>query len=232
MKLSVKNSAKGRQKSRKHSPSFSPSFFLYLPANTSFKWNKEKKLEEKEGFPCQMYSLVYLICLNVHPPPMDKSKNRPMYGKGSARAELAERWKMGNLWQMAIFWIRRTGNQASTGPLPLAWEGIFSISSLRPMKNITSFPKCLETAGHFSRMESFYHKFFIFDPSSCQCLMDQRKWNKNNFVSFYLPSMNCQVWRIPTFFNYFLFPLRISAGQLDKAIYPAWLATSCAVAQS
>lgn len=156
------------------------------------KKKKKKKLEEKQGFPYPMYSLVYLICLYVLSP-MDKGKNWPMHGKGSARAELAERWKMGNLCQMAIFWIRQTGNQASTELQPLAWEVIFCTSSLRPMKNITGFQKHLEKAGLFSRMESFYNKLFIFDPSSWQC------WNKNNFFSLHLPSINCQVWRISTF---------------------------------
>lgn len=51
---------------------------------------------------------------------MHKGKNRPLYGAGSARAEPAE-MDDGEFakCQMAIFWIRRTGYQAATGPLPL-----------------------------------------------------------------------------------------------------------------
>lgn len=159
--------------------------------------------------------------------PMHKGKNLHLYGKGSARAELAE-MEDGEFakCQMAIFWIRRIGNQAAKGPPPLAWEGIFYISSLRPTKNIftkkkkSRFPKHLENAGYFSRVVSFYHKLFIFNPSSWQC------WNKNIFFLFHLPSINCQVWKIPTFS-----PQNFSRPA-DKAIYPPWLTILCIVVQS
>lgn len=144
----------------------------------------------KTSFPCQMYSLACLICLNVLSPPCIKAKIDPVwkkFSKSRTGREMEDR-------EFAVFWIRKTGNQAAAGPLPLACTVIFCISSLRPMKKISVFPKHLENAGYFSRVKSCYHKLFIFDPSSWQYP------NKNNCFSFYLPSINCQVWKIPTLF--------------------------------
>lgn len=41
-----------------------------------------------------------------------------------------------------------------------------NLSYIKPQtnENITIFPKHLENAGHFSRVKSFYHKLFKFDP--------------------------------------------------------------------
>lgn len=84
----------------------------------------------KTSFPCQMYSLACLICLNVLSSPCIKAKIDPVWKKFS-KSRTGREMEDG---EFAVFWIRKTGNQAAAGPLPLACKVIFCISSLRPMK--------------------------------------------------------------------------------------------------
>lgn len=133
-------------------------------------------------------------CLSYLPqctfPPMHKGKNRPCMEK----VQQEQNWQRDGRWGICCLLDQKDRQPGSRRTSASCLQS--NLLYIKPQTNekISVFPKHLENAGYFSRVKSCYHKLFIFDPSSWQYP------NKNNCFSFYLPSINCQVWKIPTLF--------------------------------
>lgn len=121
---------------------------------------------------------------------MNKGKNRPPWWKGSARAELADRWKMRHL--PSVRWpSSRSKAQAARQLQDLSFlprKKSLDYQALDQIKN-DSLSKTFKECWTFQKggKTSFYSKWVTFDPSSWGC------WDKYNYFSFHLPSFNCQV---------------------------------------
>lgn len=85
---------------------------------------------------------------------MNKGKNRPPWWKGSARAELADRWKMRHL--PSVRWpSSRSKAQAARQLQDLSFlprKKSLDYQALDQLK-MTVFPKHLKNVGHFRRVE-------------------------------------------------------------------------------
>lgn len=96
MKLSVKNNAKERQKDRKKALSFFQLFILPFVSQLAIVLEETKKRSWRKTKVFLTRGTVLPVSFaSMYFPPMHKSKKQLLYGKGSARAELAEKWKMG-----------------------------------------------------------------------------------------------------------------------------------------